>query len=80
MAYLEKYLIKDNLPEGIIKPYLTFARRSVALSRLLRVFTILNTKGYNVKLHLRDEKKKPLRGTIKVEIDGFYYYVELFKI
>lgn len=32
--------------------------------------------GYSVKTFFRSN---PLRGRIQVEIDGFYYYVELFK-
>lgn len=34
---------------------------------------------HETKVIFRHEKGKPLRGTIKVEIDGFYYYVELYK-
>lgn len=33
-------------------------------------------RGYNVKTFFRNS---PMRGRIQVEIDGFYYYVELFK-
>lgn len=28
---------------------------------------------------LRNEESDNVRGTIRVEVDGFYYYVELFK-
>lgn len=33
-------------------------------------------KHYPVKSYFRSN---PLRGTIQVEVDGFYYYVELYK-
>lgn len=33
-------------------------------------------RGFNVKTFFRSN---PMRGRIQVEIDGFYYYVELFK-
>ena len=37
--------------------------------------TILADKYYIKVLY----REKPLRGTICVEIDGFYYYVELYQ-
>ncbi len=33
-------------------------------------------RGYNTKVFFRSS---PMRGQIQVEIDGFFYYVELFK-
>ena len=33
-------------------------------------------RGFNVKTFFRSS---PMRGRLQVEIDGFYYYVELFK-
>ena len=33
---------------------------------------------HDTKVIFRNTNGKPLRGTIQVEIDGFYYYVELY--
>lgn len=72
------YIIKDNLPDGIINKTSGFTRRN-ALKHFLGLVNFLNDNSYWLKVYLRDEKEKPLRGQIKVEIDGFYYYVELYK-
>ena len=37
----------------------------------------LTNNGYSINHYLRNEQNKPLRGTIRVEVDGFYYYIEL---
>ena len=78
---MEKYVIKDNLPEGIIKAYsiVRFGRTN-AVKRFMTIFKLLNASGYNTKMTFRNQKQKPLRGTIQVEIDGFYFYVELYKV
>lgn len=71
-----KYIIKNNLPDGIIKPTGEFTR-SNALRHFIGLVNYLNTHSYWITVFLRDDKNKPLRGTIKVDVDGFYYYVEL---
>ena len=75
---MEKYVIKNNLPDGIIKPTGEFTRQN-ALKHFLGLVNYLNDHSYWFKVYLRDEKGKQLRGQIKVEVDGFYYYVELYK-
>lgn len=74
---MAKYVIKNNLPNGIIKPTGEFARQN-ALKHFLGLVNYLNDHNYWFKVYLRDEKGKQLRGQIKVEVDGFYYYVELY--
>lgn len=74
-----KYVIKNNLPDGIIKPTGEFTRRS-ALSHFIGLINYLTTNGYQIKTFIRNEREKPLRGTIKVIVDGFYYYVELMPL
>ena len=77
---MEKYIVKNNLPEGIVQNgSLTGKSRYMAVRRFLTIANQLNASGYNTKMNLRNKKDKPARGTIQVEIDGFYYYVELFK-
>lgn len=72
------YVIKDNLPDCIIQPTGRFTRQN-ALRHFLGLVSHLSENGYWFKVCLRDEKEKPLRGTIQVEISGFYHYVELYK-
>ena len=74
---MKKYIIKNNLPDGIIKPTGEFTRRD-AMKNFLGLVNYLNDNSYWFKVLLRDENGKPLRGQIKVEVDGFYYYVELY--
>jgi hypothetical protein len=33
---------------------------------------------FPIKLFFRDDNVKPMRGQCQVEIDGFYYWIELF--
>lgn len=78
---MAKYIIKDNLPIER-KPIHMVKDNSLYTAEAKKTF--FNTADYladlyDTKVIFRNEKGKPLRGTIKVEIDGFYYYVELFK-
>ncbi len=76
-----KYIIKNNLPEGffydrIINNFLT---RECAADYFVQIYKTLVYNGYGAKVFLRNEHNTPLRGQIRVEVDGFYYYVELFE-
>ncbi len=75
---MEKYCIKNNLPSGIINPVGKMDRKNAA-QHFIGLINHLNTNNYQTKVVFRNEKNKPLRGTIQVEIDYFYYYVELYK-
>lgn len=69
------YVIKNNIPtESEHKPDV-WKTAKAAKKDFLEILNILSAK-YPTNVYLRT---KPLRGTIKVEIDGFYYYVELYK-
>lgn len=68
------YIIKNNLPGTDHTPEVC-RNESSARSRFMLLAGVLADK-YDTKVSFRN---KPLRGTIKVEIDGFYYYVELFR-
>ena len=74
---MEKYIFKHNLPKGIINPVEGKFSRFNASHYFMGLVSHLNNNGYPTKHYLRNERNKPLRGTIKVEVDGFYYYVEL---
>lgn len=74
-----KYVIKNNLPDGIIKPTGYFNRKS-ALNHFLGLINHLTTNGYEIKTYVRNERNNPLRGTIRVAVDGFYYYVEMYSL
>ena len=84
---MAKYIIKNNLPDEIHnaleRRYGTFVNMGTSTARnmFLKTVYFLNnyTEAFIVDINYRSEKRKPLRGTIQVEIDGFYYYVELYK-
>lgn len=69
------YIIKNNLPdsEGIGTPRVWRNKRAAA-EDFQDILAALE-KNYPTKVIYRNT---PLRGRIQVEIDGFYYYVELF--
>lgn len=69
------YTIKSNVPDC----HEPFHTKSVerAREKFLDICKALSAK-YPCKMFLRDTGIKPLRGQIQVEIDGFFYYVELY--
>lgn len=73
---MAKYIIKNNLPtESDHTPDEWNSARD-ARKVFVGLVEQLSAK-YPTKVAFRT---KPLRGTIQVEIDGFYYYVELYKV
>ena len=70
-----EYIIKNNLPaqEGISQ--VRVWNREEAAQEDFNDILIALSRRHFVKTFFRN---KPLRGQIQVEIDGFYYYVELF--
>lgn len=70
------YVIKNNLPGVKDRTPEVWKKESSARSKFMALAAILSEK-YHTKVTFRN---RPLRGTIKVEIDSFYYYVELFKM
>ncbi len=72
----ETYIIKNNLPEGIIKPTCEFSADD-AIKHFMGLVSFFMNNGYYTSHSLRNDGIKPLRGTIEVCVDGFYYYVEL---
>ena len=75
---MEKYSFRNNLPSGIINPVGNMNRKNAA-QHFIGLVNHLSTNNYPTKVVLRNERNKPLRGTIQVEIDGFFYYIELYK-
>ena len=71
---MAKYIIKNNLPFDF-PTLLAWKDERAARAYFLDTAKTL-AKNYQTKVVFRTE---PLRGTIQVEIDGFYYYVELYK-
>ena len=49
--------------------------RRIAVSDFFSLQSQFEARGYIVLTSYRNE---PLRGTIQVRVDGFYYYVELY--
>lgn len=71
------YIIKNNLPDDLFTER-EIETRDEALETFHSLCRDLYTH-YQTTIFLRDEVCRELRGSIRVEIDGFYYYVELFK-
>ena len=77
---MEKYVFKHNLPNGIINPVSGSFSRFNASHYFMGLVSHLMNNGYSVKHYLRNEKEKSLRGTIKVDVGGFYHYIELIAL
>lgn len=69
-----KYEIKCNAPH--FECHRLYSQDSTAKRGFFSLQHKFEAHGYDVKTFFRSS---PLRGQIQVEIDGFYYYVELFK-
>ena len=69
-----KYVIKNNLPKGDGHTQDEFTSAKQVRKAFFAISAELADRWY-IKVSYRE---KPLRGTIQVEIDGFYYYVELY--
>lgn len=76
------YVVKTNLPM-IPAEYKTqkTTRKRDAMKAFTSYRRMCDNKDYPYKLFIRDPKtrRKPVRGTLQVEVNGFYYYVELFR-
>ena len=70
-----KYIIKHNMPVKYMEEYVEYPTHRAARMAFLATAIVMADKYY-IKVTYRE---KPLRGTIQVQIDGFYYYVELYK-
>lgn len=72
---MDKYTFKNNLPtESDHEPDSGWTEKEAKVL-FMDIAEQLSQK-YPTKVVFRT---KPLRGTIQVEIDGFYYYVELYR-
>lgn len=72
------YTIKHNLPNGYMQHEQTFGNKRDAKRDFMNTFEVFSSL-HDCKLFIRDEAGKPLRGSIRIDIGGFYYYVELYK-
>lgn len=72
---MAKYIIKHNLPVNYQEPIKEYNSHRDARRAFLSMSMVLADRWYINVLY----REKPLRRTIRVEIDGFYYYVELYK-
>lgn len=60
-------------------------KKRIAKKQIKKVVGFMSVNGLDVvnvvsNPDLRNEQNKPLRGTIRVEVDGFYYYIELLPL
>ena len=73
-----KYHLKCNVPKfeqhRVYNNDLQY--RQMAESDFFSLQSQFEARGYNVSTKYRNE---PLIGSIEVEVDGFYYHVELYK-
>jgi len=73
---MAKIHLKCNAPKFEQHREYKTAGEKIAASDFHSLSRQFEARGYNIKTIFRNN---PLRGTIQVEIDGFYYYVELYK-
>ena len=73
---MAKYVIKNNLPTKYIDSHKVDFETPNQAKKFFNYLVGLLADEYTTKVVFRN---KPLRGTIQVQIDGFYYYVELYK-
>lgn len=74
----KRYVIKNNLPLRYMQPRQYFATKEEAKKSFLFTYEVLSSM-HTCKMFIRDERQKPLRGSMQIEIDGFFYYIELYK-
>lgn len=72
---MARYIIKNNLPTELGLSTRRWKTEVAAREDFMAIVEMLS-RIHHTKVVLRT---KHLRGTIQVEIDGFYYYVELYK-
>lgn len=76
--YNVKYHLKCNVPK--FEQHRGYSDdlqgRQMAESDFFALQSQFEASGYKVSTRYRNE---PLRGSIEVEVDGFYYHVELYK-
>ena len=73
---MAKYIVKNNIPTKYIDHHATEFETPNQAKCFFNYLSKLCSDEYPTKIVFRNN---PLRGTIQVEIDGFYYYVELYK-
>lgn len=76
------YVAKTNIPT-IKDEYRkqSFSRKRDAMRTFTNMRRFCDNNEYAYKLSIRDPKtrRKPIRGTMQVEIGGFFFYVELYR-
>ena len=75
-----KYIVKHNIPNLDYKNEVNFpeSHKDDALFRFHQIERKCLKSGYSVKSFVRESDFKPLRATLKVEVDSFTYYAELY--
>jgi len=72
------WTIKENLPMGMLGfGKINYESKVRAKNAFVFMFEKLSKK-HSCKMFFRDTADKPMRGQLQVEVNGFYYYVELF--
>ena len=74
------YVVKHNIPTKTFLPSHTFSRKKDALHKFREIEKWCMKMNFPVKSFLRDTQNKPLRATLKVEVDNFTYYAELYAL
>lgn len=71
-----EYEIKCNAPRFECHRKYDDGRETFAKSDFFSLQSQFEARGYHVSTFFRSQ---PMRGSMEVEIDGFYYYAELFR-
>lgn len=73
-----KYIVKHNIPNIPYKNVSEYDIKEEAMFTFDHIRIKCMGRGYSVKCFIRDDKNKPLRATLNVEVDNFTYYTELY--
>lgn len=73
-----KYIVKHNIPNIPYENNLEYDIKEEAMFTFDHIRIKCVGYGFTVKCFIRDNGNKPIRATLKVEVDNFTYYAELF--
>ena len=75
---MKNFIVKHNIPNIPYENLLRYESKEEALFTFDHIRIKCMGRGFSVKCFIRDDKNKPLRATLHVEVDNFTYYAELF--
>lgn len=72
------YTVKHNIPTKTFMSEERFSHKRDALNRFRLIEKWCIKMNFPCKTFVRNDKGKSIRATLQTEVEGFYYYAELF--